>query len=596
MDGRRTLIWGGALTALVLLSLGGAAAYRGSLVGAAAGSSGCNGEEAATVPEEVPADIRVVGDPGRPDITAGPTDGRIAQEIVPNWFVFKITPKAAAQLDYADDRVSFGTELSLALDQITHSEPVWTFHEADSAWIRHFREIYVSRFAPDRIQSTPEGPAVEPPGTVFTGVPFDTMPGLERISHVQIEYDPIPGRAEEIVAQLEAIEGIEWAEPMVAVHAATTDDAYQGYQWTHDVLQVERMWTFNRGEDVRVGVVDSGVATVADGYRRLLDGCVDLIGDSTTCAHDPNGHGTFIAGVLANTPDNGVGVAGIAPEAEVLSIRVLDENGDGRVTDAALGIALASQQDADVITAAWGTYAPSRVLYEAVVHATNKGSVVVGAAGNDGFTETVMYPARYDRVISVGCATMSGEICPMSNRGVGVDIFAPGGDIGVDDDLDGVPDGVLAESRFDNEPGTWVMGGTSPATATASGVIALMIAQGADPASILEILQQTADHGTLKVVGTISPADAIAFTPPEVKKAAGESCLNGFECQTGVCEGQGCDDKSPGTCSDPVRQCTLDLRPYCGCDNRTFYASSTCPNRRYLDMGSCPPLGGTDPL
>jgi hypothetical protein len=78
------------------------------------------------------------------------------------------------------------------------------------------------------------------------------------------------------------------------------------------------------------------------------------------------------------------------------------------------------------------------------------------------------------------------------------------------------------------------------------------------------------------------PAD-----PP--KKADGEACLTAAECNSGVCEGQGCTDDLPGTCAPELRACTKDLVPYCGCDGVEFSTSGSCAGRRYVNRGSCAP-------
>ena len=68
----------------------------------------------------------------------------------------------------------------------------------------------------------------------------------------------------------------------------------------------------------------------------------------------------------------------------------------------------------------------------------------------------------------------------------------------------------------------------------------------------------------------------------------GSACLTGTDCQSGVCEGQGCGDDTPGTCAPARRGCTKDLRSYCGCDGKTFRSSGSCPGRRYSTKGECP--------
>lgn len=69
--------------------------------------------------------------------------------------------------------------------------------------------------------------------------------------------------------------------------------------------------------------------------------------------------------------------------------------------------------------------------------------------------------------------------------------------------------------------------------------------------------------------------------------AEGEPCLAGSDCESGICEGQGCGDDEPGACVSKQRACTRDLRSYCGCDGQTFQASGSCPNRRYASRGAC---------
>jgi hypothetical protein len=71
-------------------------------------------------------------------------------------------------------------------------------------------------------------------------------------------------------------------------------------------------------------------------------------------------------------------------------------------------------------------------------------------------------------------------------------------------------------------------------------------------------------------------------------KADGASCLAAEECESGVCEGEGCGADQPGTCMPKSRACTRDLRPYCGCDGQTFRTSGSCPGKRFSARAECP--------
>ena len=82
-----------------------------------------------------------------------------------------------------------------------------------------------------------------------------------------------------------------------------------------------------------------------------------------------------------------------------------------------------------------------------------------------------------------------------------------------------------------------------------------------------------------------APPDSPAQTG---RVADGEACLAAADCASGVCEGQGCDDRTPGQCAPAARGCTRDLRPYCGCDGVTFRTSGSCPGQRFAERAECP--------
>jgi hypothetical protein len=92
-----------------------------------------------------------------------------------------------------------------------------------------------------------------------------------------------------------------------------------------------------------------------------------------------------------------------------------------------------------------------------------------------------------------------------------------------------------------------------------------------------------------------SPAPSEGYTPPppvdsgpvKASPGIGDTCLSAADCASGVCEGQGCGDDTPGTCVEASRACTRDYREYCGCDGQTFHASGSCPGQRYAASGAC---------
>jgi len=91
------------------------------------------------------------------------------------------------------------------------------------------------------------------------------------------------------------------------------------------------------------------------------------------------------------------------------------------------------------------------------------------------------------------------------------------------------------------------------------------------------------NHGYVPPPPAEAPADA-AVGPQSTAK----SCTAASDCESGVCEGLGCDDAHPGTCAPVQRKCTMEATPYCGCDGKTFAGSFACPGRRYASRGACP--------
>jgi len=86
-----------------------------------------------------------------------------------------------------------------------------------------------------------------------------------------------------------------------------------------------------------------------------------------------------------------------------------------------------------------------------------------------------------------------------------------------------------------------------------------------------------------EAAGTNGSTGSTTSTP----RPDGEACLQSTDCASGICEGQGCSDDTPGRCMPKARGCTRDLRAYCGCDGKTFRASGSCPLQRYASKGTC---------
>ena len=250
-------------------------------------------------------------------------------------------------------------------------------------------------------------------------------------------------------------------------------------------------------------VPGNGLDDDANGFVDDVNGW-DFINDDAH-PNDNNFHGTHVAGTVAQTTDNGLGVAGIAFHTTVMPVKVLDYKGDGTDLSVAEGIYYAVDNGADVISLSLGGPDPSSTLEDAVEYAYDHGVVVIAASGNDG-VGSVRYPAAYDSyVIAVG-ATRYDETRPSySNYGSSLDVVAPGGDLSVNQNGDGYFDGVLqmtfkpyqgVNSKAD--PTSWgyyFLDGTSMATPHVSGVATLLLAQSANltPDQVRYALESTAE-------------------------------------------------------------------------------------------------------
>ena len=299
---------------------------------------------------------------------------------------------------------------------------------------------------------------------------------------------------------------IEYAEPNYIAEAQSfPNDPYYKYQWNFKNINIENAWEISQGAGAVVAIVDTGVAYENYGkYKQAPDlagtsfvSGYDFIGNDNH-PNDENGHGTHIAGTIAQTTNNNLGTAGIAPKASIMPIKVLDKNGRGNYFDIAQGIYWAADNGADVINLSLGGSSSSRYLKDACAYAYSKGVTIVAASGNDSKNK-VIYPARYnDYVIAVGAVRFDGAKSYYSNTGSGLDIMAPGGDLKVDQNNDGYGDGILQQAikntlrrqKFEY----YFFQGTSMACAHISGAAALLTSQGINtPQKIREALEKTAE-------------------------------------------------------------------------------------------------------
>lgn len=227
--------------------------------------------------------------------------------------------------------------------------------------------------------------------------------------------------------------------------AALTSTAFWSGQWAATRLGAPGIWGTARGTGVTVAVVDTGVdGRHPDLAGSVLSGATFVGGRSVSVGNgweDLSGHGTFIAGLIAARDSTGSGVAGLAPGAKILPVKVFAPDGSADEVDIAHGVLWAASHGARVINLSLGSADRDTILADAITAVTRRGVLVVASAGNAGSLcaaradpaecgDPPMYPAADPGVLGVG-ATDSDDSHPIwSETGSSVDLVAPGVQIG----------------------------------------------------------------------------------------------------------------------------------------------------------------------
>lgn len=271
-------------------------------------------------------------------------------------------------------------------------------------------------------------------------------------------------------------------------------------QWNFKMVHAEEAWEVTRGKGAIVAVIDTGVAYEDSkrgkrakdfGDTQFVPGYDFVHRDSLP--FDDNAHGTHVAGTIAESTNNGEGVAGLAFEAKIMPLKVLSSSGSGTSRDIAEAIRWAADHHANVINMSLGSPLPDQLIRSACEYAYGKGVTIVCAAGNSGH-EGVGYPAAYKECIAVSSVGPSGNLSHFSTWGRQIAIAAPGGD----KEAGGEAGGILQNSVKRDDNGVLVddyysFQGTSMASPHVAAVAALIVAQGIKkPADVRTVLLKSA--------------------------------------------------------------------------------------------------------
>lgn len=255
------------------------------------------------------------------------------------------------------------------------------------------------------------------------------------------------------VEKLEKDPNVAYVEEDIRISvAADTQD------WGISKVKAPTSWSTGlSGQGVKVAVVDTGVATNHPDLK--VAGGASFV-SYTSSYNDDNGHGTHVAGIIG-AENNGTGTIGVAYNADIYGVKVLESSGSGNLSSIIAGIDWSVANDMDIINLSLGTSVGSTALKSAVDRAYQSGAVVVAAAGNSGNSagtgDTVNYPAKYDSVIAVGATDRYDRRASFSSTGPTVEIAAPGA--------------AILSTYLNGQYST--LSGTSMASPYAAGILAL---------------------------------------------------------------------------------------------------------------------------
>jgi thermitase len=324
---------------------------------------------------------------------------------------------------------------------------------------------------------------------------------LGRVTGLGAQVVHVSGDPAAIAARLNRSDAVAYAEPNFIYRAtATPDDPLYGQLYGLNEIEAPRGWDLaglgafpGTGAGAKIGIVDTGIDAAHEDLAGKVVACAGvrsfginvlnilrLLDDPAIvngrCADD-NGHGTHVAGTAAARANNGRGIAGVSFDSPLAICKALDSSGAGTLAAIANCITYLNGQGAKIISMSLSG-ASSQTLANAVAAASNNGSLLIAAAGNDG-AATPSYPAAYPQVVSVAAVDRNDAHAPFSTANADVELSAPGVDI-----LSAWPGGSYR-----------TLSGTSMATPHVAGVAAIIAARnpGGGPVAWRAKLTSSAD-------------------------------------------------------------------------------------------------------
>ncbi len=303
---------------------------------------------------------------------------------------------------------------------------------------------------------------------VAVSVPAETTGQVEQALATRPEIERID---EDLVVQ---------ASPVVVADPTIQDimtPAGQAVPWGLHRVHAGQAWATSRGKGVKVAVVDTGISLTHPDLAANIKGNVNFV-VPTKSGDDDNGHGTHVAGTVAAL-DNNTGVVGVANQASLYAVKVLDQDGFGYLSTIVQGVQWCVTHKMQVVNMSLGAKKGNQTFQSAVLAAYKAGIVQVAAAGNS-YGDAVAFPGRYTQVIAVTALDQSGQPASFNSLGPQVALIAPGVDIR----------STWKGGGYNN------LSGTSMASPHVAGAVALKLAlkPSLSPDQVRAALQATAKN------------------------------------------------------------------------------------------------------
>ena len=326
---------------------------------------------------------------------------------------------------------------------------------------------------------------------------------IDKIGVTHLQAPPEAGLA--LLGHLRKRSDVEFAEfdsPVQAIQNFVPDDIYYSTayasshngniaQWGPPAVSASAAWGVTMGDPgIVIAIVDTGVDDTHPDLASKIVGEYSYVGRS---AKDGFGHGTHCAGIAATATNNNVGIAGMCPNCGILSVKVLNDQGSGYMSDVASGITYAASHGARVISLSLGGSGRSETLHSALDYAITNNALPVCAMGNSGSSSNTPEPAYWNDCLSVIATDQNGVKASFSNSGIKADVAAPG--LAILSTMPTYP--VTLTSTYGYRTNYDALSGTSMATPMVAGIAGLVLSENPNltPTQVAGIIMASSGDG-----------------------------------------------------------------------------------------------------